>query len=202
MAREATVSTAELGIGPTMTKEGGRKFGLIERFRRARDATGKKPAKTVHGDQQERDPSPLATDVTSGSQSDDAEQCEATASNAPATDDVGVTENPVLSPRTRTRNKAMEKCKQSKKHQQELNNQYKSNSTKPKSQSLLAPSRQPQSPPKHPLPIRQKVRLDQAPTAREAAFGGPPRYDWMDIVSEIIPFCGCACRVRVAEDLV
>jgi hypothetical protein len=198
MAREATVSTAELGIGPTMTKEGGgRKFGLIERFRRARDATGKKAAKTVHADQQERDPSPLATDVTSGSQSDDAEQCEATGSNSPATGDAEATENPVLSPRTRTRNKAMEKCKQSKKHQQELNNQYKNNSggTEPKTKSLLAPSRKPVSPPKNPLPVRQKVRLDQAPTARQAAFGGPPRYDWMDIVSE--PSGGCAHRVIV-----
>jgi len=33
------------------------------------------------------------------------------------------------------------------------------------------------------LPWREEVMLDKAPTAREAAFGGPPRYDWIDIVS-------------------
>ena len=33
------------------------------------------------------------------------------------------------------------------------------------------------------LPERTQVRLEQAPTARESAFGGPPRYDWIDIVS-------------------
>jgi hypothetical protein len=33
------------------------------------------------------------------------------------------------------------------------------------------------------LPIRGKVTLDQAPSARDSAFGGPPRYDWIDIVS-------------------
>ena len=33
------------------------------------------------------------------------------------------------------------------------------------------------------VPELQEVKLDQAPTAREAAFGGPPRYDWIDIVS-------------------
>ena len=31
--------------------------------------------------------------------------------------------------------------------------------------------------------IRQSKVLDKAPTAREAAFAGPPRYDWIDIVS-------------------
>jgi hypothetical protein len=30
---------------------------------------------------------------------------------------------------------------------------------------------------------RSTFALDKPPTAREAAFGGPPRYDWMDIVS-------------------
>ncbi|GKY91609.1 hypothetical protein MPSEU_000132800 [Mayamaea pseudoterrestris] len=31
------------------------------------------------------------------------------------------------------------------------------------------------------VPDVREVKLDQAPTAREAAFGGPPRYDWIDI---------------------
>lgn len=33
------------------------------------------------------------------------------------------------------------------------------------------------------LPNRSYVRLEKPPTAREAAFSGPPRYDWIDIVS-------------------
>jgi hypothetical protein len=33
------------------------------------------------------------------------------------------------------------------------------------------------------FPIQVETILDKAPTAREAAFGGPPRYDWIDIVS-------------------
>jgi hypothetical protein len=31
------------------------------------------------------------------------------------------------------------------------------------------------------LPFRKEVNLERAPTAREAAFAGPPRYDWIDI---------------------
>ena len=30
---------------------------------------------------------------------------------------------------------------------------------------------------------RKSVILEKAPAARDAAFGGPPRYDWIDIVS-------------------
>lgn len=33
------------------------------------------------------------------------------------------------------------------------------------------------------LPFREEITLDKAPTARESAFSGPPRYDWIDIVS-------------------
>jgi hypothetical protein len=33
------------------------------------------------------------------------------------------------------------------------------------------------------LPIRETVTLTKPPTAQEAAFGGPPRFDWIDIVS-------------------
>ena len=36
---------------------------------------------------------------------------------------------------------------------------------------------------KNKLPIRSEVRFNKPPAAREAAFGGPPRYDWIDIVS-------------------
>jgi hypothetical protein len=36
------------------------------------------------------------------------------------------------------------------------------------------------------MPLKKKVvntfALKTPPTARDAAFGGPPRYDWMDIV--------------------
>lgn len=31
---------------------------------------------------------------------------------------------------------------------------------------------------------RKSVILEQAPAARDAAFNGPPRYDWIDIVSD------------------
>lgn len=34
-----------------------------------------------------------------------------------------------------------------------------------------------------PLPQIRQIILDHAPSAREAAFSGPPRYDWIDIVS-------------------
>mmetsp|Transcript_44104 Transcript_44104/g.134289 ORF Transcript_44104/g.134289 Transcript_44104/m.134289 type:complete len:200 (-) Transcript_44104:1060-1659(-) len=33
--------------------------------------------------------------------------------------------------------------------------------------------------------MRSTVVLKKAPTAKEAAFGGPPRYDWIDIVSGV-----------------
>jgi hypothetical protein len=33
------------------------------------------------------------------------------------------------------------------------------------------------------LPKREHVPLQKPPTARESAFSGPPRYDWIDIVS-------------------
>ena len=32
-------------------------------------------------------------------------------------------------------------------------------------------------------PVRGRRELQKPPTAREAAYGGPPRYDWIDIVS-------------------
>jgi hypothetical protein len=38
---------------------------------------------------------------------------------------------------------------------------------------------------------RNIVALDKAPTARESAFSGPPRYDWIDVVSAelVVPLC-------------
>lgn len=33
---------------------------------------------------------------------------------------------------------------------------------------------------------RETVVLDRPPTAKESAFGGPPRYDWVDVVSRLI----------------
>jgi hypothetical protein len=36
------------------------------------------------------------------------------------------------------------------------------------------------------LPIRESVTLSKPPSAQEAAFGGPPRFDWIDIVSSSI----------------
>lgn len=38
-------------------------------------------------------------------------------------------------------------------------------------------------------PLRFRRELTKPPTAREAAFGGPPRYDWIDIVSNRCSFC-------------
>jgi hypothetical protein len=32
---------------------------------------------------------------------------------------------------------------------------------------------------------RKSVILEKAPAARDSAFGGPPRYDWIDIVSNL-----------------
>jgi hypothetical protein len=37
---------------------------------------------------------------------------------------------------------------------------------------------------KNKVPIRNRIELLKPPTAREAAYGGPPRYDWIDIVSK------------------
>jgi hypothetical protein len=35
----------------------------------------------------------------------------------------------------------------------------------------------------HSVTLKKEVPLEKPPTAREAAYGGPPRYDWIDIVS-------------------
>jgi hypothetical protein len=45
--------------------------------------------------------------------------------------------------------------------------------SKSKKQSKMSSRRKP-----------QKVVLTEPPSARESAFGGPPRYDWIDIVSK------------------
>lgn len=39
------------------------------------------------------------------------------------------------------------------------------------------------SPKYHTVNLQKEVELLKPPTAREAAYGGPPRYDWIDIVS-------------------
>jgi hypothetical protein len=53
------------------------------------------------------------------------------------------------------------------------------------------------------LPIRESVTLSKPPSAQEAAFGGPPRFDWIDIVSfkhslprcaSLLPFKGSTPR--------
>lgn len=36
------------------------------------------------------------------------------------------------------------------------------------------------------FPHRDQITIDKAPTARESAFSGPPRYDWIDIVSNVL----------------
>jgi hypothetical protein len=40
---------------------------------------------------------------------------------------------------------------------------------------------------KNKLPLRETKYLEQPPSARDAAFCGPPRYDWIDIVR--ISYC-------------
>lgn len=50
---------------------------------------------------------------------------------------------------------------------------------------------------------RKSVILEKAPAARDAAFGGPPRYDWIDIVSYlhlalelvVVPLFHDTCRL-------
>jgi len=46
----------------------------------------------------------------------------------------------------------------------------------------------------------QTVVLDRAPTARESAFSGPPRYDWVDIVSQAGNSKDCFGSVWVGVD--
>lgn len=46
----------------------------------------------------------------------------------------------------------------------------------------------------------QTVVLDRAPTARESAFSGPPRYDWVDIVSRADYSKDCFGSVWVGVD--
>jgi len=51
------------------------------------------------------------------------------------------------------------------------------------------------------LPYREEIALDHAPTAEEAAFGGPPRYDWIDIVSPLsLLYPVLASCLRLAEE--
>ena len=45
---------------------------------------------------------------------------------------------------------------------------------------------------------RNFVTLDKAPTARESAFSGPPRYDWIDVVSDVLIALRCLFPLAVA----
>jgi len=58
-----------------------------------------------------------------------------------------------------------------------------STSISPKARAKETQFRESQSKLKSNLPVRETVTLEQPPTAQEAAFGGPPRFDWIDIVS-------------------
>lgn len=52
------------------------------------------------------------------------------------------------------------------------------------------------------LPFRSEVILDKAPTARESAFGGPPRYDWIDIeTSAAIKVQSVFRRIKAMKEL-
>jgi hypothetical protein len=44
----------------------------------------------------------------------------------------------------------------------------------------------------------KSIILEQAPAAREAAFSGPPRYDWIDIVSKHGSFVAIRCCISMA----
>ena len=52
------------------------------------------------------------------------------------------------------------------------------------------------------VPIYKRKELAQAPTARESAFGGPPRYDWIDIVRTNVISSGCIALLRRHGSLV
>lgn len=43
----------------------------------------------------------------------------------------------------------------------------------------------------------QEVVLTKPPTALESAFGGPPRYDWIDIVSQNFEFAVFRCVAKL-----
>jgi hypothetical protein len=42
------------------------------------------------------------------------------------------------------------------------------------------------------IPASSRRELQKPPPAREAAYGGPPRYDWIDIVSSHSFHCNCS----------
>ena len=68
-----------------------------------------------------------------------------------------------------------------------INNDIKNTSEGEVATSQLKAVRFPASDALKSTPGRTRWELPKPPTAREAAFGGPPRYDWIDIVSIIYP---------------
>lgn len=46
---------------------------------------------------------------------------------------------------------------------------------------------------------RQTITLDKPPTARESAYGGPPKYDWIDIVSIVLRILVLAARCHWSD---
>jgi hypothetical protein len=67
-----------------------------------------------------------------------------------------------------------------------LDNNHQNNNISPNNDRNVAQLRTVRFPAKDALktrPGRSRRELPKPPTAREAAYGGPPRYDWIDIVS-------------------
>jgi hypothetical protein len=50
--------------------------------------------------------------------------------------------------------------------------------------------------------FKKTLILEKAPNARDSAFSGPPRYDWIDIVSLILSFVGLCFRHRWSSSMV
>lgn len=48
-------------------------------------------------------------------------------------------------------------------------------------------------------PGRSRRELQKPPTAREAAYGGPPRYDWIDIVSATITIVCIVTAITIMQ---
>jgi hypothetical protein len=42
---------------------------------------------------------------------------------------------------------------------------------------------------------KKSILLEKAPAARDSAFSGPPRYDWIDIVSLVLPLFVIAANI-------
>lgn len=60
---------------------------------------------------------------------------------------------------------------------QDFTDEYRDIASKSKDAKVLKFSTQ-----YHSVSLQKEVQLEKPPTARQAAYGGPPRYDWIDIV--------------------